>query len=245
MSGYTIKIKQFEGPFELLLFFIERDELDIYDIPISRITSDFLDYIQQLDELNLDVASEFIVVAANLMRIKAKMLLPRKEIGEDGNEKDPREELVRKLIEYKNYKEVVDEMRVLEHHRTLIFERGNVTKEIDKFKSGIDDEVELEQVSLYKLLKAFEGIMKKFDKSQYQTTHKIYRYPHSVKKQSKYIMEILAGKAKSSFSDFFDIVENRIHAIVTFLAILELLNQQEIKIRQGLGFNNFWIEMDQ
>ena len=106
---YSIKIDHFEGPFDLLLFFIERDELDIHDIQIHKITGDFLAYIQQLEKLNIDVASEFILVAATLMRIKAKMLIPRKEIDEEGNEIDPREELARKLLEYKQYKEIIDE----------------------------------------------------------------------------------------------------------------------------------------
>ena len=102
-DNYTIKIKQFEGPFDLLLFFIERDEVDIMDIPISKITKDFLEYIRELEIMNIDVASEFILVAATLMRIKAKMLLPRPELNELGEEVDPREELARKLIEYKKY----------------------------------------------------------------------------------------------------------------------------------------------
>lgn len=102
MDSYTIKIQQFEGPFDLLLFFIERDELDINDIPIAKITNDFLDYIRHLEALDIDIASEFILVAATLMRIKAKMLIPRKELDEEGNEIDPREELTQKLIEYKN-----------------------------------------------------------------------------------------------------------------------------------------------
>ena len=101
MQGYTIKIQQFEGPFDLLLFFIERDELDVNNIPISKITEDFLNYIKELEKLNIDIASEFILVAATLMRIKAKLLIPRKEVDEEGNEIDPREELTQKLLEYK------------------------------------------------------------------------------------------------------------------------------------------------
>ena len=108
MDSYTIKTQHFEGPFDLLLFFIERDELDINDIPIAQITNDFLDYIRHLEALDIDVASEFILVAATLMRIKAKMLIPRKEIDEEGNEIDPREELAQKLIEYRKYKSIID-----------------------------------------------------------------------------------------------------------------------------------------
>ena len=104
--SFEVKIPLFEGPFDLLLFFIERDELDIYDIPISRITNDFLAYLKELEKLNMEVASEFILVAAKLMRIKAKMLLPRPQLDEEGNEIDPRNELVKHLLEYKKYKSV-------------------------------------------------------------------------------------------------------------------------------------------
>src|SRR5215510_359949 len=111
---YEIKLPQFEGPFDLLLFFIERDELDIYDIPISKITNDFLDYIKHLETLNIEVASEFILVAATLMRIKSKMLLPRPQLDEAGNEIDPREELVKHLLEYKKYKSVIEKLHKME-----------------------------------------------------------------------------------------------------------------------------------
>ena len=127
MDSYTIKTQHFEGPFDLLLFFIERDELDINDIPIAQITNDFLDYIRHLEALDIDVASEFILVAATLMRIKAKMLIPRKEIDEEGNEIDPREELAQKLIEYRKYKSIIDEMSALEENRHFRHSRGNVS----------------------------------------------------------------------------------------------------------------------
>ena len=103
-ESFEIKLPLFEGPFDLLLFFIERDELEINDIPISKITNDFLEYIRSLETLNVEVASEFILVAATLMRIKSKMLLPRPQLDEQGNEIDPREELVKHLLEYKKYK---------------------------------------------------------------------------------------------------------------------------------------------
>ena len=124
MQGYTIKIQQFEGPFDLLLFFIERDELDVNNIPISKITEDFLNYIKELENLNIDIASEFILVAATLMRIKAKLLIPRKEVDEEGNEIDPREELTQKLLEYKKYKEIIDELVAKGTPRNQIFMSG-------------------------------------------------------------------------------------------------------------------------
>ena len=113
-TSYQIKLEQFEGPFDLLLFFIERDELDINDIPISKITSDFLEYIRRLETLNIEVASEFILVAATLMRIKSKMLLPRPQLDEQGNEIDPREELIKHLMEYKKYKSVIEQFHKME-----------------------------------------------------------------------------------------------------------------------------------
>src|ERR1700712_1211103 len=116
---FEIKLPQFEGPFDLLLFFIERDELEIHDIPIAKITDDFLNYIHQMTSLNMELASEFIIVAATLMRIKAKMLLPRYEADDDGNQTDTKEDLIRKLIEYKKFKELCEELHPLEAERFM------------------------------------------------------------------------------------------------------------------------------
>src|SRR5690606_24485931 len=131
-EGYEIKLPQFEGPFDLLLFFIERDELNIHDIPIAEITNDFLDYILHMQALNIELASEFIYVAATLMRIKAKMLLPRPELDEDGNEIDPKQDLVQKLVLYKQFKEVSDERRLLEEQRLLQFKRCNLMEDLHR-----------------------------------------------------------------------------------------------------------------
>ena len=159
-SHFTIKLKQFEGPFDLLLFFIERDEIDIMDIPIAKIANDFLGYIRSLEELNIDVASEFILVAATLMRIKAKMLLPRPELDEDGHEIDPRQELAQKLLEYKRFKDVLDDFRVLEDERKQITRRGNSRKELRTIAEKALVDVELESLTLFKLLKSFQTVMR-------------------------------------------------------------------------------------
>src|SRR5688500_9138133 len=124
-SSYQIKLAQFEGPFDLLLFFIERDELDIYNIPITKITNDFLDFIHQQEAVNIELSSEFILFISTLMRIKAKMLLPRKELDAQGNEIDPREELVNKILEYKKFKEASAQMAEMEALRMLKVKRGN------------------------------------------------------------------------------------------------------------------------
>ncbi|HEX6849389.1 MAG TPA: segregation/condensation protein A, partial [Chitinophagaceae bacterium] len=119
-SSYQIKLPQFEGPFDLLLFFIERDELDIYNIPITKITNEFLDYIHSQESLNIELSSEFILFISTLMRIKAKMLLPRKELDAEGNEIDPRQELVNKILEYKKFKEASAQMAEMEANRMLM-----------------------------------------------------------------------------------------------------------------------------
>src|SRR5690349_22236553 len=128
--AYQIKLPQFEGPFDLLLFFIERDELDIYNIPITNIINDFLNYIHSQENLNIELSSEFILFVSTLMRIKAKMLLPRKELDEQGNEIDPRQELVDKILEYRRFKEAAAKLAEMEAIRMLMVKRGNLQKEI-------------------------------------------------------------------------------------------------------------------
>ena len=165
-TSYTIKLPQFEGPFDLLLFFIERDELDIYDIPIAKVTDDFLDYIRQMEQMDIDLASEFVLVAATLCRIKAKMLIPRKPLDEEGNEIDPREELVSRLLEYKRYKSVLEEMRELEDSRALRNYRGNVSSELQSIATKALVDSELESVTLFKLLRAFERMMEQAEEAK-------------------------------------------------------------------------------
>jgi segregation and condensation protein A len=240
---YTIQIEKFEGPFDLLLFFIERDELDIYDIPIAKITNDFLAYIRQAGLLNIDLASEFIVVAATLMRIKAKLLLPRKQVDEEGNEIDPRDELVNRLLEYKRYKSVLDEMRQLEDERTQREGRGNVSQELKDIAVKALVDSELEHVTLYKLLRVFERLVQQYETVKNKPVHQIYTYVYSIEGQREYILTQIKDNTKTDFVMLFGRLENRIHAIVTFLALLEMLNMQLITILQGEGINNFWLMM--
>src|SRR5450631_3467068 len=131
-ASYQIRISQFEGPFDLLLFFIERDELDIYNIPIHKLIKDFLDFIHKEEKLNIELSSEFILFISTLMRIKARMLLPRKELDEQGNEIDPRQELIDKLLEYKRYKEAAATLAEMEAIRHLMVRRGNLHKELSQ-----------------------------------------------------------------------------------------------------------------
>jgi len=241
---FTIKLPAFEGPFDLLLFFIERDELDIYNIPIAKITDDFLGYMHQMDELSMDVASEFIVVAATLMRIKAKMLLPRKQVDEEGNEIDPRRELVDRLLEYKRYKSVLEDLRRLEEVRAFMNPRGFATAEIRQLSEQALAEAELESISLYKLLRVFERLVAKFDEAQKtKRVHTVYNFTYTIQDQREYLISKLKKGEKRDFEDLFLTLDNRIHAVVTFLALLELLNAQELVLIQGEGANNFWLTL--
>lgn len=238
---YTIKIPHFEGPFDLLLFFIERDELDIYDIPIARITNDFLDYMKTMETLNIDMASEFILVAATLMRIKAKMLLPRKEVDEEGNEIDPRDELVNRLIEYKQYKEAMEDFRKMEARQHLTFPRGYTKVEVKEIAEKALVDAELESVTLYKLLNAFKRVMERYAEEKARVVHRIVRYNYTIQDQQRSVLDMLEEKKQVGFEDVFSRCENRIHAIITFLGILELLSLQKIALMAGTGINHFWL----
>lgn len=238
---YQIKLPQFEGPFDLLLFFIERDELDVYDIPISQITNEFLNYIHGAEKMNIELASEFILVAATLMRIKAKLLLPRKELDEEGNEIDPRKELVDKILEYKRFKEILDDMRNLEDARGKIFERSNVQSELKSIADSVAGEVELHTLTLFKLMKSFEKVMNKFEMEKNKPVHKVIRYPYTIEESKEVILNKVRTERNVSFARLFEICENRIHAIFTFLSLLELIQMRTIQIQVGLGANNFWL----
>jgi segregation and condensation protein A len=239
--SFEVKLPLFEGPFDLLLFFIERDELDIYDIPISGITNDFLDYLHQLEEMNIEVASEFILVAATLMRIKSRMLLPRPVIDEQGNEIDPREELVKHLLEYKKYKSVIENFQKMEESELNKEKRGNILKEIRTLAESTNVEAELQDVDLYKLLTVFEKVLVRHEAEKNKPRHQIIQYPYSMDGQKTYILNKVMAQNRVSFSDLVNDFPSRIALIFNFLSVLELLALGELGIQVGEGFNNFWI----
>ena len=239
--SYEIKLPLFEGPFDLLLFFIERDELDIMDIPISQITNDFFDYISELEKMNIEVASEFIVVAATLMRIKSRMLLPRFSIDDEGNEIDPRDELLEHLIEYKKYKSVIDDLSIMEKNRQEKVSRGNLFSEINVISERAKVETELQDIDLYKLLVVFKNALDKYNEEKNRPSHEIYRYPYSISEQKKFLINMLNSKSKISFLNLIQENPLKILVIYNFLAILELIQDSKIKLSMGNGLNNFWI----
>lgn len=241
MSDFEIKLPLFEGPFDLLLFFIERDELDIYDIHISKITTDFFDYLKQLDHLNMEVASEFILVASTLMRIKAKTLLPRPEINEQGEEIDPREELIKHLLEYKRYKSVVEELAQLENQRLAQYKRGNVALELQEIAGKQAGEMELHTLDLYKLMRVFERVMSSFEIEQTKPKHTVIQYPFTMDGQRAFLLKKLEEVARISFEELLLESPGKITAVFNFLAILDLVQLGKMLITVGDGFNNFWL----
>lgn len=240
-ESYQVKLPLFEGPFDLLLFFIERDELDIYDIPISKITTDFLSYMHQLEELNIEVASEFILVAATLMRIKSKMLLPRPQLDAQGNEIDPREELVKHLLEYKKYKSVVDQFQKMEETELQKEKRGNILKELRQLAESTNVEAELQDVDLFKLLMVFEKVLKRHEEEKNRPVHTVIQYPFTVEGQKAFILTQIQSRQRVAFTELFQTAPTRVALIFNFLAILEMLALGQLGIQVGEGYNNFWV----
>jgi segregation and condensation protein A len=241
-SSYQIRLPQFEGPFDLLLFFIERDELDIYNIPITRITQDFLDFLHKSEELNIELSSEFILFISTLMRIKAKMLLPRKELDEQGNEIDPRQELVDKILEYKKFKEASARLAEMEAMRMLMVKRGNLQRELSIVGEESAEGTEIQTITLYKLMKVFEKVMKRMYDRNNKPQHVVYRYNYTMEESRSYMIHRIAEEKSMAFEKVFEVCQDRIHAIFLFLTVLELVQQGYMTILIGDGRNNFIIE---
>lgn len=245
MSTYQIKLPQFEGPFDLLLFFIERDELDIYNIPITGIINDFLDYIHSQEALNIELSSEFILFISTLMRIKAKMLLPRKEIDAEGNEIDPRQELVDKILEYKKYKEAAARMAEMEAERILLVKRGNIQKELSYIGEEASEGTEVQTITMFKLMKAFEKVMQRYHDRFNRPVHTVVQYNFSMEDTKSNLISKARSIRTLSFEKVFEEAENRVHAIFLFLSMLELVQQKFLKIVIGDGRNNFLVEYNE
>jgi segregation and condensation protein A len=244
-ESYQIKLAQFEGPFDLLLFFIERDELDIYNIPITGIINDFLAYIHAQESLNIELSSEFILFISTLMRIKAKMLLPRKELDAQGNEIDPRQELVDKILEYKKYKEAAAKMAEMEAERMLMIRRGNIHREIAQIGEEAAEGTEVQTITLFKLMKAFERVMQRHYDRFNKPVHTVVQYNYSMEQTKTDMISVAQSARTLSFEKVFEKAENRVHAIFLFLSMLELVQQKFLRIIIGDGKNNFIVEYNE
>ncbi|MDX2195211.1 MAG: segregation/condensation protein A [Cytophagales bacterium] len=239
--SFEINLPLFHGPFDLMLFFIERDELDIKDIPIAKITDEFLEYIHHLESLNVEVAGEFMLVAATLMQIKAKMLLPRPELDEQGREIDPRDELIKHLMEYKKYKSVMSDFVSMEERRLQMEKRGNTGEELKTMTQNAQSESEMLDLDMYKLLKVYVRVMQKYMLEQDKPVHKVIPYHYTIEAQKDYISNLVKQNKKISFEEIIMNMPDKIAVIFNFLAILEMIQSQMIHIQIGEGYNNFWI----
>ncbi|MGD9900073.1 MAG: ScpA family protein [Calditrichaceae bacterium] len=235
--GYRVKIDVFEGPFDLLLFLIRKNEVDIYDIPIASITDQFLEYLEVINVMDLDVAGDFIEMVAILMHIKARMLLPQQFGDSDDELEDPRTELVEKLIEYKRFKEAALDMEELEEKRRLLYSR-QYFKYLPRTEE-ISDEQYLENVTLFDLILAFKKAMDSMPKVQY---HEVRKIEVTVEQQSEYILE-RAGRVKVLlFQDIMKEIREKIVLIVTFMALLDLIRSGKISVRQSDVFDDIRIQ---
>ncbi|MEK6645115.1 MAG: segregation/condensation protein A [Candidatus Firestonebacteria bacterium] len=227
---YNVKLPAFEGPFDLLLHLIKENEVNIYDIPVAKITEEYLKYIQMMEILDLNIAGEFIVMAATLIHIKSKMLLPV-EKTQEGEEIDPRAELVRRLLEYQKFKEAASNFSELENKQRDVFYRFIP----DEVKDGDEEFVE---VTLFDLLKAFQGIIAYLPKEE---VLKITREEIKVTQKINEILDKLEITKNINFSELFDKTMNKLHIIATFLAVLELVRLKLIKAYQSKNFADIQI----
>jgi segregation and condensation protein A len=233
--AYRIKLDNFEGPLDLLLFLIKKNEVDIYDIPIAEITAQYLEYVEIIKLLDLESAGEFILLAATLIRIKAKMLLPRPQPDEEEEIIDPRMELVSRLLEYKRFKELAIKLADLEDEQSKVFPRGYY----DDYEPETDAGIELtEDVTFFSLITAFKQVLDRMPKESF---HHVELIQTSLEEQIDYILSRLVAGKQITFVELVSHVRDRVIIVVTFMALLELIKRGELITRQSKAFGEIWI----
>jgi len=234
-TDYKVKLEVFEGPLDLLLYLIKRDEIDIYDISIERITRQYLEYLQAFKELKIDIAGEFVVMAANLIYLKSRSLLPLDQPPpeEDAEEDDPRWDLIRQLIEYKKFKEAAAQLhdRALEQER--IFTRDGGSAAI----SGAP--LPLHEVGIFQLIHAFQEVIKRVEAQE--DLQEIFGERFSVSDKIEKILERVGDGAPVRFSELFGQIVSRVEIVVTFLALLELIRLNQVRAMQRKMFDEIEI----
>lgn len=233
---YTVMIDEFEGPLDLLLHLIKEDNIDIYDIKIEEITNQYLEYIKAMKEMNLSIASEYLVMASELIEMKSKMLLPKKQVEEDEYEDDPREILIERLLAYKKYKEVTSDFKDLEKTRKLVFTKEPVNLSLYAKEAESD-----ENLGVSNLIEAFNLLMKKKELDKPLAT-KITKKELSVADRVHKIRNILKKKKKVNFEELFE-VSTKEEVIVSFLSILEMVRKSEIVLVQEENFDRIVISL--
>ncbi len=238
MSVFKVKVQNFEGPLDLLLFFIRRDELDIYDIPIAYIAQEFLNYVHIMQQLDLELAGEFIVMASILMQIKARMLLPKLPTEEGlEDELDPRAELTKRLLEYKRFKETAIEMGEMEVEQRKRFYRQLFKHDVRQ-KPREDEENVLQDVTIFHLIKAFQKALMNVPK---KVVHNVRRIPYTIEDQGVYLLNNFRERAHYSFAEVMLAAEEKIQIVVTFIALLELIRSGRVRIEMHDEFNHIMI----
>jgi len=231
---YKVKLEIFEGPLDLLLYLIKKEELDIYDIPIAKITDQYLEYIEMMKLLDLDIAGEFIVMAATLMHVKSRMLLPPDEVpAEEMEEEDPRAELVKRLLEYKKFKEAADQLALKEAESNKIYSRKSSEKSVIK-----DDDSPFFEASIFDLLTTFSKVLKEVPK---ETFYKVVKEEFTVGEKIHDIFHMLVDQPRIYFSNLLRKAQNKLEVVVIFLAVLELIRLKEILIIQESSFSEIEI----
>lgn len=233
--SYKVKLNIFEGPLDLLLFLIKKSKIDIYDIPMSDITTKYLEYLDLMKMMDLEIAGEFLVMAATLLHIKSKTLLPKEEEENEEDETDPREELVRRLLEYKKFKDASDSLRGMYNKQKDVFVRSG---EGNKGKIISDDGVEYFEASLFDLITSFRTVLKRVPK---ETFHQVVKSRYTVNDKIHQIFHILSENTKVFFLSLFEAARDKDEMIVTFLAILELMKMNEIFAVQKDAFGDIEI----
>ena len=230
-KDYNVKLEVFEGPLDLLLYLIKRDEIDIYDIPIEHITKQYLQYMEAFQVLDLDVAGEFVVMAAQLIYIKSRSLLPvQEQVPEEGEEEvDPRWELVRQLLEYKKFKDAAASLGRLEALQQAHFHRVPVAPEFE-------GERPLGEVSVFDLINAFQKILKRVNKAE--DLREIFEENHTVSDKIEFILQTVHSSKTTTFFSLFAETATRSEIVVTFLAVLELIRLKQIKLTQDKPFGD-------
>lgn len=238
------KLQVFEGPLDLLLHLIEKNKIDIYDIPIVEITDQYLEYVNQMPKEDLDMASEFLLMAATLIDIKSRMLLP-KEVDEEGNEIDPRAELVEKLVEYKMYKHAAQELRDMQVYAgKSLYKEETLPKEVKKYRQPVDLDKLLKDVDLSKLNEIFQMVLKRqVDKIDPVRSKfgKIEMEEVSLPEKIDFVSHTIKTKKKCSFKQLLETASSKIEVVVSFLAILELIKVGEIEVTQENTFDDIYI----
>ena len=235
-SDYKVKLEIFEGPLDLLLYLIKRDELDIYEISLERITRQYLEYLQAFKELNIDVAGEFVVMAANLIYLKSRSLLPveQQPPEEDAEEDDPRWDLIRQLIEYKKFKEAAAQLQVrqLEQERIFVREPGGM-------EPALAAPLLLGEVGIFQLINAFQAVLKRVEARE--DLQEIFGEHYTVSDKIEWILQRVADGVPLRFSELFAAIASRVEIVVTFLALLELIRLRQVSAVQSNPFDEIEI----